>query len=181
MLENGVAGVECLRSTGEISERILSSTCDIPLITPTVVGDLISRCLAYDVEFCYPIVSQELMERDFPGSGRTFVPLANGRFAGGDMGVVKLALLDKDRDKLYELVGQRKTFWRQVQIIGLRTLVLFLLRRLTIARLEQRVAQVFDISGKAVILAHAEPAMDVDKPHHLDVVRAAYERRALSQ
>jgi molybdopterin-guanine dinucleotide biosynthesis protein A len=181
MLENGEAGVERLRTTGEISERILSSTCDIPLITSTIVDDLISRCLAYDVDFCYPIVPQEVMERSFPGSGRTFIPLANGRFAGGDMGMIKLAMLDKDRDKMYELVGQRKTFWRQVQVIGLRTLILFLVRRLTIARLEQRVGKVFDITGKAVVLAHAEPAMDVDKPHHLDVVRAAYERRALSQ
>ena len=181
MLENGVAGVECLKATGEISERILTSTCDIPLITPTIVGDLISRCLVHDVDFCYPIVSQEVMERAFPGSGRTFVPLANGRFAGGDMGMATLAMLDKDRDKLYELVGQRKTFWRQVQLIGLSTLVMFLVRRLTIARLEQRVARVFDITGKAVVLTHAEVAMDVDKPHHLDVVRAAFERRSLSQ
>ena len=40
MLDNGEAGVECLRATGEISERILASTCDIPLITSEVVGDL---------------------------------------------------------------------------------------------------------------------------------------------
>jgi molybdopterin-guanine dinucleotide biosynthesis protein A len=180
MLENGVSGVECLRATGEISERIVTSTCDIPLVTSEVVRDLIARCLPYDVDFCYSIVSQEVMERAFPGSGRTFIPLADGRFAGGDMGMTKLTLLDKNRDKLQGLVGQRKTFWRQVQIVGLSTLVLFLIRRLTIARLEQRVAQVFDIAGKAVILAHAEPAMDVDKPHHLDVVRAAFERRLLS-
>jgi hypothetical protein len=68
-----------------------------------------------------------------------------------------------------------------VQVIGLSTLVLFLVRRLTVARLEQRVAKVLDIAGKAVELPHAELAMDVDKPHHLDVVRAAFERRMLSQ
>ncbi len=181
MLENGEAGVECLRATGEISERILTSTCDIPLITSEVVSDLISCCLSYDVDFCYPIVSQEVMERAFPGSGRTFVPLASGRFAGGDMGMVKLTMLDKDQDRMQELVGQRKTFWHQVRIIGLSTLVLFLIRRLTIARLEQRVCKVLDITGKAVVLTHAELAMDVDKPHHLDVVRAAFERRVLSQ
>jgi molybdopterin-guanine dinucleotide biosynthesis protein A len=181
MLGNGEAGVECLRTTGEISERILTSTCDIPLVTSEVVSDLISRCLAYDVDFCYPIISQEVMERAFPGSGRTFVPLVDGRYAGGDMGMAKLTMLDKSRDKLQEVVGQRKTFWRQVRVIGLSALVLFLLRRLTVARVERRVAQVLDIAGKAVVLPHAEVAMDVDKPHHLDVVRAAYERRALSR
>ena len=46
MWENGEAGVECLRSTGEISEQILASTCDIPLVTPEIVDDLISRCLS---------------------------------------------------------------------------------------------------------------------------------------
>ena len=177
MLENGEAGLAYLRATGTISERILACSCDIPLLTPQIVSDLIDQCLPYDVDFCYSIVSKEVMERAFPGSGRTFVPMVEGRFAGGDISMAKPTALDKSRDKINDIIGHRKQFWKQVQAIGLDMVFLFLIRRLTIARLERRVIRALGITGKAVICPHPEIAMDVDKPHHLDVVRAAFARQ----
>ena len=177
MLANGRAGIEYFRSTGGSSARILSSSGDIPLITPEVVSDFVDLCLPHDVDYCYPIVPEEAMERVFPGSGRTFVPLASGRFAGGDLGMVKPTVLDSNTIKIEELIGQRKTFWRQVRAVGFDTLFLLLVRRLTIAQLERRASRAIGITGKAILCPHAEVAMDVDKPHHLDVVRAAFARR----
>lgn len=177
MLQNGEAGLAYLRATGELSERIVAATADTPLITPEIVRDLVDQHLQYDVDFCYSIVRQETMERAFPGSGRTFVPIGDDRFAGGDIGVVKPQVLDGDRTKLDEIVGERKTVWKQVRAVGLDTMFLFLIRRLTIAKLEKRVERVLGFSARAVICPHAEVAMDVDKPHHLDVVRAAWQRR----
>ena len=46
-----------------------------------------------------------------------------------------------------------------------------------IAKVEQRIEKVLGFTGKAAICPYPEVAMDVDKPHHLDVVRAAWERR----
>ena len=177
MLANGEAGLTYLRSTGEVSERIVACTSDIPLITPQVVSGLIDLSLPHDVDFCYPIVSQQVMERAFPGSGRTFVPIEGGRYAGGDIDLFKPAMFDGDRTKLDEIVGERKTFWKQLRAIGLITVFLFLMRRLTIARTEQQAMKVLGFTGKVVISPYAEVAMDVDKPHHFDIVRAAWERR----
>jgi len=177
MLANGRAGIEYLKSAGGSSPRILSSSGDIPLITPEIVCDFIDLCLPHDVDYCYPIVPEEAMERTFPGSGRTFVPLANGRFAGGDLGMVKPSMLDSNTTKIEELIGQRKTFWRQVRAVGLDTLLLLLIHRLTIAQLERRASKAIGITGKAIVCPDAEVAMDVDKPHHLDVVREAFARR----
>ena len=176
MLANVESAVNYLQASGTIGERILISSSDIPLLRADIVRDLVDRCLQYDVDFCYSIVSQEVMERAFPGSGRTFVAVADGRFAGGDIFVAKLSALRSDRQKWRELIGERKRAWRQVQIIGLGTLVLFALRRLTIAEAERRAGKALGISVKAIVSPHAEVAMDVDKPHHLDVVRAAFER-----
>lgn len=180
ILTNGEAAVQYLRSTGRISERILASTSDIPLITSQVIDDLIDQCLPYDVDLCYAIVDQELMEDAFPGSGRTFIPLDGRRYAGGDINVAKPSLLDADKNRLREIVGERKTFWKQVRVIGLDTLLLFLIRRLTISRIERRVRKALRLTGKAVICKHAQVAMDVDKPHHLDVVREAWARQGPS-
>jgi hypothetical protein len=117
------------------------------------------------------------MERAFPGSGRTFVPMADGRFAGGDIFVAKPSMLDSDKQLWRELVGRRKTAWQQVRAIGVGTLLLFVLRRLSIAQAERRVGKALGLTAKAIISPHAEVAMDVDKPHHLDTVQAAWHRR----
>lgn len=177
MLGNGEAGVAYLRSTGEISDRLVVSSSDIPLVTPQVISSVIDQCLAYDVDFCYTIVEESVMEQAFPGSGRTFVPMEGKRYAGGDMNMARATILDANRAKIDQIIGARKTFWRQVRAVGLDTLLLFLIRRLTIAQIERRVKKALGVTGKAVICPHAEIAMDVDKPHHWDVVRAAFERQ----
>jgi hypothetical protein len=117
------------------------------------------------------------MERTFPGSGRTFVRIEDNRYAGGDLNMVRASVLATDQSKINEIIGGRKSFWKQVRSIGLDTLFLFLIHRLTIAKLEQRVEKVLGFSAKAVVCPYAQVAMDVDKPHHLDVVRAAFERQ----
>ncbi len=177
MLGNGQAGVEHLQSTGKISERLIAASADVPLITPDVVNGMLDQCLAYDVDFCYNVVEKEVMERAFPGSGRTFVPIEGKRYAGGDINVVRTAVIKGELGKLNEIIGRRKSFWKQLSIVGLDMVFLFLIRRLSIAQVEQRAQKVLGFTGKVVISPYAELAMDVDKPHHLDVVRAAYERR----
>jgi GTP:adenosylcobinamide-phosphate guanylyltransferase len=177
MFANGEAGVERLSAAGPASSKLVVSTADIPLITAHIVQELIDSCLSYDVDFCYPIVTKEDMERSFPGSGRTFVPIGNRRYAGGDIDLVTTRVLATNRLKINELIGERKTFWRQVRAIGLDTLILFLLRRLTLERIERRVTKVLGFTCKAVVTPHPEVAMDVDKPHHLEVVRAAWSQR----
>ncbi len=174
MLGNGRAGVEYLKSTGEISERLIASSSDVPLITPQIVDGMLDQCLAHDADFCYNIVEQSVMERAFPGSGRTFVPIEGKRYAGGDINLVRTRIVESNLEKLEQIIGQRKSFWRQLSFVGLDTVFLFLIRRLTIAQVERRVEKVLQFTGKVVISPYAELAMDVDKPHHLDVVRSAF-------
>jgi molybdopterin-guanine dinucleotide biosynthesis protein A len=181
MLGNGEAGVVHYRSTGQISDRVLVSSGDIPLLTSEVVSELIERSASYDVDFCYTIVSQEAMERTFPGSGRTFVPIGGRRFAGGDVCLVKPSVLDANRAKLEEIIGDRKAFWKQVRAVGFDTLLLFLFRQLTIEHLERRVSKALGFTGKVIIYPYAQVAMDVDKPNHLDVIRAAWKSGAAGE
>ena len=174
MYGNGCSGVNYFKSTGGVSDWVLASSSDVPLLTPQVVSGVIDLGLRYDVDFCYNIVEQSVMERAFPGSGRTFVPIEGHRYAGGDLNMVRATVVDTNQAKVNEIIGERKHFWKQVRSIGLDTLFLFLIRRLTIARIERRIEKVLGFSGKAVICPYAQVAMDVDKPHHLDVVRAAF-------
>jgi GTP:adenosylcobinamide-phosphate guanylyltransferase len=177
LFANGAAGFERLSTAGPISDQLVVSTADIPLVTAEMIQAFIDTCLLHKVDFCYPIVTQKDMEQTFPGSGRTFVPIGRQRYAGGDIDVVTPKVLATNSTKLDQIIGERKTFWRQVRAVGLDTLLLFLIRRLTLERIEQRVEQVLGFTCKALISPHAEIAMDVDKPRHLAVVRKAWQQR----
>jgi molybdopterin-guanine dinucleotide biosynthesis protein A len=181
MLNNGQAGLDFFRSTGEISERIVVSSADVPLITSEIVRDILDADLRHDADFCYNIVEQETMEKVFPGSGRTFVPVKGGRFAGGDLNLISPSILGDNRSKVEEIIGERKTFWKQIRAVGLGTLFLLLIGQLTIDRTERQVGKALGFSAKAIVCPHAEVAMDVDKPHHLDVVRTAWVERHREQ
>ena len=100
MVANARESIAHLLAEGRHPERIVVASSDIPLITPDIVNDTIDRCQPHDVDYCYNIVRQEVMERAFPGSGRTFIPLVEGRFAGGDLSLVKPSVLHVKQDIL---------------------------------------------------------------------------------
>ena len=70
-----------------------------------------------------------------------------------------------------DLIGSRKNALKQALRIGLGTLVKLLLRRLSLAEAEERVAKAMGLTGRAVLVRHAELAMDVDKPFQLEICR----------
>ena len=74
-------------------------------------------------------------------------------------------------------MAARKSFWRQVRLIGLGFLVQFALRRLTVTDAERRVSEALNVRGRAVITPYAEMGMDVDKPRQLEIARAELEGR----
>ena len=62
--------------------------------------------------------------------------------------------------------------------IGILTLLLLLTGRLSLNAAVERVTKRLNITGRAIIWDYAEPAMDVDKPHQLEILRADLEALA---
>ena len=57
-------------------------------------------------------------------------------------------------------------------MIGFGTLFQLFTRRLTLEEAVERVCQRIGIKGRAIVWPYAEPCMDVDKPHQLELLRA---------
>jgi hypothetical protein len=57
-------------------------------------------------------------------------------------------------------------------LIGYDTLLLLLLRRITIEGAVKKVTSRLNITGRAILCPYAEVGMDVDKPHQLEILRA---------
>jgi len=147
-------------------------------VTGDMVRYLVETTLSTGADVCYTVVRRETMEARFPGSGRSFVPLLDGRFAGGDMNLLNPAIFEQNRVLLDSLLGARKKVFTQARLLGLRFSLKFLLRQLSIADGERKAQSILDVPCRIIPVRYAELGMDVDKPHQLELVRAEMEGQA---
>ncbi len=92
---------------------------------------------------------------------------------GGDLNVLRASIVTKDSAFWEKVIASRKNALKQASMIGYGTLLLLLLRRLDLESAIKRVTKRVHMSGKALICPYAEIAMDVDKPHQLELMRSA--------
>ena len=171
LLDNVLVGLQRLIALNPQAELALIVGGDVPLLTPEMVRYFIDACLAVEADLHYPVVERAVMEGRFPGSARTFVPLREGRFCGGDIIMVRVDVALAQQELIRDLLARRKSPWQQARLIGVSTLIKLLLRRLSIAGAERAGSRALGIRGKAIISPYAELGMDVDKPHHLAIAR----------
>jgi hypothetical protein len=80
-------------------------------------------------------------------------------------------------DTWESLIGNRKSPLKQASIIGLDTFFQVFTRSITLEDLVAKISGRLRIQGRAILWPHAEPCMDVDKPHQLELLRADLERQ----
>jgi GTP:adenosylcobinamide-phosphate guanylyltransferase len=177
MIDNISAGVRKLQEIKPHVNHILAVSSDIPSITGEMVDWLVDEVIKSDDHLYYCVVPREVMESRYPGSKRSYLRLKDLEACGGDMNAFKAELVSGDLEIWRRLAGTRKNVFKQAALIGFDTLFLVLLRRLTVEAAVQRVTRRLGIRGRAVISPYAELAMDVDKPHQLEIIRKDLEAR----
>jgi GTP:adenosylcobinamide-phosphate guanylyltransferase len=171
MLRNVIAGVDQLMEINPGAQQAVVCSADIPLITPTIVNDYLDQCRDAEVDLHYGAVGRELMEGRFPESRRSYIHLTDGDLAGADIFVINPRIAYSNRQLFEDLMGSRKSVLKQAGRIGWVTLLKLLLRQLSLAEAEERVCKAMGLTGRAVLVKHAELGMDVDKPFQLEIVR----------
>jgi len=173
MLDNIVAGIYKVLEINPQAEYVLSVSSDIPGINGEMVDWLIENSMQTQHDIYYGIVKREVMEARYPNSNRTFTKLADMHVCGADIHIThKTMVTDPEHLAMWEdLMGKRKSPLRQAASIGILTLILLLMGRLSLEKAIQRVTERLNITGRAIIWDYAEPAMDVDKPHQLELLR----------
>lgn len=152
------------------SERLaLLVTSDIPLVTPEAIDDFIDRCSELSGDLFYPIVSKEVNDNLYPGTSRTYFRLREGTFTGGNLFLARPRVVFECQPMLERVFAMRKKPWQLSQLLGFTFILKFLLRRLAIREIEERVRDIFSIHGVAVITPYPEIGIDVDKPSDLEL------------
>ena len=177
MLANIVTGVNKALELNKRNKYVLVVSSDIPTIKPEMVDWLIETCMQTKDDLYYGVCPKDVMEARFPGSKRTYTHLKDMDVCGADMNITHVRMATEHLDMWEQLIGSRKSPLRAASIIGFGTLFKLATRQLTLDEAVSRVCQRIGINGRALVWPYAEPCMDVDKPHQLELLRADLERQ----
>lgn len=171
IVNNARYGLEWLEANRLGTRELLVSTADIPLLTGGIVDAFVDQCRPFDQFAYYNVVTRETMEARFPHSNRTFVRLQEVQVAGGDLILAQTRLMYTNMQLWEALANARKHAWQLARIVGPRTLLKLLLRRLALAEVEQLASRMFAVPIRIVTSPYPELAMDADKPDQVALLR----------
>lgn len=177
MLANIVAGVNKSLELNKKNKYVLIVSSDIPALKSEMVDWLIETSMETQDDLYYGVCPKDVMEARFPGSKRTYTPLKDMAVCGADMNISHVRNATEHLEMWEQLIGNRKSPLKQAGIIGLGTLLLLFMRRLTLEDAVRRVSERIGIKGRAIVWSYAEPCMDVDKPHQLELLREDLSKR----
>ncbi len=181
MLANVIAGAHKVLELNPKAGKILSVSSDVPTITTKIVDWMVEQTQQIKSDVLYNVVTREAMENRFPGSKRSFVHFRDIEICGGDVTSFRADLVTSDKGEvLRELIGARKSVFKQAAILGWGTLILLLLRRLTLEGAAERASRALRLVGKAIVCPYPEIAMDIDKPYQLELLANDLRRRTAS-
>jgi GTP:adenosylcobinamide-phosphate guanylyltransferase len=176
LLSNVLRGMSDLREIAPGEHLGLLVSSDVPAITPDMIDWRTRVALEANADVDYAIVERSVMEARFPESNRSYVRLKGLEVCGGDVNAVRLELA-ADEELWTRITEARKSAFRQAALLGFDTLLLLASRQLSLERAQRMVSKRLGLNGKAHLSPYAEIAMDVDKPHQLELLRRDLQAR----
>ncbi|MCX7925271.1 MAG: NTP transferase domain-containing protein [Fimbriimonadales bacterium] len=173
LLENVRRGLEQSQT-----ESVLFATVDLPFLTAESVRFFLEESLRSGASLTYAVVPADLCRERFPNMKRTTVRLREGEVTGGNLFWARREVALRELHRLEALYRARKQPVRLAMQIGLGLLLRFLLaqylnpRLLSIAQIEQRVAQILQTPVKAILTPYPEVGTDIDRLEHWLAVRS---------
>lgn len=180
LIANGTAGIAYLYRLNPTPRYIMGASADIPALTSGIVDQLIETCRPFQHSLYYTLVTQEIMEKRFPNSKRTYVQLKNLFVAGGDLFIFHTDLVKTNPQLMEALSNARKHAWQLARIVGFRILLKFVFHRLTLEDVEKAGGRLIDGSVKTILFPHAELAMDADRAYQVEILQEQFHSRSVT-
>jgi len=171
MLANIVAGVNKSLELDKKTEYVLLVSSDIPAIKSEMVDYLAQTSMQTRDQIYYGVCPREVMETRYPASHRTYTKLKDMQVCGADINVIHVSMTTEHLDTWEKLIGNRKSPLASAAVIGWDTLFLLFTRQVTLQGLLEKASARVGIKARLIIWDKAEPCMDVDKPHQLEIMR----------
>jgi hypothetical protein len=182
-----IAGLDYLESHGKAPKLIVISSCDAPGIRVEEIDAFFKLLMATEgYEFYLSLVPEDVIETEFPGSGRVVARFADGNVIPGELYALSPRAIRIQYDVIKELGTRRRQINRHAQkitmgpilrFVGQRPQTWFLLLKylLGIASLsaaERAVSRAFDCGTKGLLVSNAGFGMDMDLPEDYERLQA---------
>jgi GTP:adenosylcobinamide-phosphate guanylyltransferase len=175
MLENIRGAARKIAELNPKADYVLIASADIPTIKGEMVDWVSAQVKPNEDEAIYNVIEKSVMEKRFPDSRRTFTKLKGIEVCGGDLNVVSLPLILSHTGPWEKISEARKSALKMAMLVGIDTLILFLLRAMTLEQAATRASRNLGLSARATLCPYPELGMDVDKARHLEIVRVDME------
>ncbi|NCO34909.1 MAG: hypothetical protein AUJ92_21670 [Armatimonadetes bacterium CG2_30_59_28] len=179
LVEQGVSVVENLFigfSSLGWPRQCLICTCDVPLLTPASVDFIVRAGTEVNADVVYPIISREVSEAAFPRARRTYATLTDGTFTGGNLMLLNGEFVRRSKSTIQSVFAARKSPIKLCRMLGLRFILRFLMKKLSVAEVERRVCSLLNCTGRALVCPFPEVGFDVDQPEDLEAVSEFMQR-----
>jgi GTP:adenosylcobinamide-phosphate guanylyltransferase len=170
VFDNIKAGTEKLSELNPGAEHFLMTSSDIPAITAEMVEWAVKKAEETDHDIYFNVIERETMEKRFPGANRTFAKLRGIEVCGADLSVIRVKMVTQNAVLWTRLAASRKSVFKQAALIGFDTLLMLLFRMTDLEQTARQVSKRIGINARAIVSPYAEMAMDVDKPHQLEIL-----------
>jgi GTP:adenosylcobinamide-phosphate guanylyltransferase len=149
---------------------LLVTTGDHPLLTPEIVEYFCAAARQSGADLAAGLTPAAAIRKAYPDAQRTYLRFRDERYSGANLFAV-LKPQGRRAIAFWRRVEQeRKRPWRLVRAFGWRSLVAYLLGRLSLDDAMTRASRVIGARVVAVVMPQAEAAIDVDKPSDLELV-----------
>ena len=141
---------------------ILVTTADHALLTPHIVDFFCSEARRMECDVAVGLTSYEGIVSAFPETKRTAIKFNDGAYSGCNL----FGFLNQRSHRAAQFWRQieqnRKKPLRMMRILGLRTVVRYLLGRISLNEGLEQISGKLQIRARAVLLPFPEAAVDVD-------------------
>jgi GTP:adenosylcobinamide-phosphate guanylyltransferase len=160
LTKNVKMGLQELKSMGNVTNRVLIVTTDLPYLESKLIDQFLDLCP--DVDLAVPLISKEEYLDRFPSATGTFAKLQDGEWTVGCAYLFKPDVFMKALPQIEQVVENRKSVTKLAKILGLGFLWKVMTRAISVPEVVSKVESVIGCKIAAVKGGPAELAFDVD-------------------
>lgn len=158
------------RALATLGAPLLVTTADHGLLAPAWIRALLAGVPA-SADIAVLLARRETIERDLPGSRRTYLRFADGAWSGCNLFYLATPRAAAALDLWRDVEADRKRPWRIVRRFGLRPLIRYLLGAMTIAEAVDTLGRLAGVDAAVVESPYGLAAVDVDTLDDLAAAR----------
>lgn len=158
---------------------VIITTADNPLLTPEMLAHFV-RSIKDETDVAVAMTRAEVMKAKYPDGQRRFYQFVDASYSNCNLYAI-LRPQALNSAQAFARGGQfAKSALRMLRAFGLFNFLLYRMKRLTVARCEQRLSRAVAARVQIVEMPFAEAPIDVDNERTLRLAREIIEQRQLT-